>query len=77
MRRRMGLRFNVEMALLPAEVFKQRSRNFTIVAGPRVPWNTLSTGSRAAADAREIKDRVYSLENETERDSLRTNNDSQ
>lgn len=77
MRRRIGLRFNVEMALLPAEVFKQRSRNFTIVAGPRVPWNTLSTGSRAAADAREIKDRVYSLENETERDSLRTNNDSQ
>lgn len=77
MRRRMGLRFNVEMALLPAEVFKQRSRNFTIVAGPRVPWNTLSTGSRAAADAREIKDRVYSLENETDRDSLRTNNDSQ
>ena len=77
MRRRMGLRFNVEMALLPAEVFKQRSRNFTIVAGPRVPWNTLSTGSRAAADAREIKDRVYSLKNETERDSLRTNNDSQ
>ena len=77
MRRRMGLRFNVEMALLPAEVFKQRSRNFTIVAGPRVPWNTLSTGSRAAADAREIKDRVYSLENETDRHSLRTNNDSQ
>lgn len=77
MRRRMGLKFNVEMALLPAEVFKQRSRNFTIVAGPRVPWNTLSTGSRAAADAREIKDRVYSLENETERDSLRINNDSQ
>lgn len=37
MRRRMGLKFNVEMALLPAEVFKQRSRNFTIVAGPRVP----------------------------------------
>lgn len=77
MRRRMGLRFNVEMALLPAEVFKQRSRNFTIVAGPRVPWNTLSTGSRAAADAREIKDRVYSLENETDRASLRTNKDSQ
>lgn len=77
MRRRIGLRFNVEMALLPAEVFKQRSRNFTIVAGPRVPWDTLSTGSRAAADAREIKDRVYSLENETDRDSLRTNNDSQ
>lgn len=77
MRRRMGLRFNVEMALLPAEVFKQRSRNFTIVTGPRVPWNTLSTGSRAAADAREIKDRVYSLENETDRHSLRTNNDSQ
>ena len=65
LRRRIGLKFNIEMALLPGEVFKQRSRSFTIVAGPRVAWDSLSHGSRARDDARQIKDEVYSLENET------------
>lgn len=64
LRRRIGLKFNIEMALLPSEVFKQRSRSFTIVAGKRVPWTSLSTGSHAREDAKHIKDEVYSLESQ-------------
>lgn len=69
LRRRLGLRFNIEMALLPGEIFRQRSRSFTIVVGPRVPWKSLHNGTNARSEATAIKNRVYSLQEETDTES--------
>lgn len=60
-RKRLGIKFNVEMIYLPSEVFKNRGKHFTISIGEPIPHFTLSRGKDAAADALKIREIVYSL----------------
>ncbi|MBQ4231549.1 MAG: glycerol acyltransferase [Salinivirgaceae bacterium] len=60
-RKRLGVKFNVEMIYLPSEVFKNRGKHFTISIGEPIPHFTLSRGKDAAADALKIREIVYSL----------------
>lgn len=57
-----GIRFNIEMALLPGEIFKCRHRCFDIVAGRRVGCATLEGGRRAGAETESLRRAVYALE---------------
>lgn len=46
-RERLGIKFNIEMALLPSEIFKAEGKTFTITVGTPVACRDLSTDSRA------------------------------
>ncbi len=56
-----GLKFNMEMVLLPREVFLNRGNKFTLHIGTPIEWNTLRGGKEALAQAASIKDAVYAL----------------
>lgn len=60
-RKRLGIKFNIEMVCLPGEVFKSRGKAFKIFVGPLIPWQSLRTGRDSLVQAGEIKDIVYSL----------------
>lgn len=60
-RKRLGIKFNIEMVCLPGEIFKSRGKAFSIIVGPLIPWESLRTGSQSLVQAGEIKDIVYSL----------------
>lgn len=40
LREKMGIRFNFEMALLPAELFAQRGKEITVTFGKAIPYTT-------------------------------------
>ncbi len=56
-----GIKFNIEMFLLPDEMFKQRGRNFTITFGKPIPWQTFDHSKTPAKWAKEVKKAVYGL----------------
>lgn len=60
-RRRLGIKFNIEMILLPREVFRASGSTFTLRCGKPIAWQGLRGGSEAAAQADEIRTAVYSL----------------
>ena len=60
-RKRIGLKFNIEMIYLPREVFRSAGKTFAITCGPIIPWNTLKGGKQAVQTADRIKQIVYSL----------------
>lgn len=66
-RKRLGLKFNIEMIYLPREVFRSAGKRFRLVVGKRIRWDELGANSQAAAKAAQIKDAVYRL-----RDSIQS-----
>lgn len=50
-RKRLHIPFNLEMVLLPGEIFRSRGKTFTIVCGSAVEPSTLPANARAAAAA--------------------------
>lgn len=50
-RKRLHIPFNLEMVLLPGEIFRSRGKTFTIVCGSAVEPSTLPANTRAAAAA--------------------------
>ena len=61
LRKRLGLKFNIEMVRLPAEVFRCRGARFKITVGPMIRWQSLESGTKADAQAQRIKQLVYDL----------------
>ncbi|MCM1032499.1 MAG: 1-acyl-sn-glycerol-3-phosphate acyltransferase [Odoribacter sp.] len=71
-RKRLGIKFNMEMVLLPSEVFKARGKHFEIICGAPVDPSSLSADARgAAAEVRRIAD---DLVHDTQLPSLRESN---
>lgn len=60
-RKKLGIKANIEMLYLADEMFRQRGSRFEILFGEPVPWQTLCSGASAAATAAEIRKRVYEL----------------
>lgn len=58
-RERLGIKLNIEMVLLPSEVFKAEGKTFAIRIGKLIPWQDLSSDSRA--DALRIRHTVDAL----------------
>lgn len=61
-RKFIGIKFGIEMFLLPDEMFKQRGRSFTITFGKPIPWHTFDHTKTPTEWAGEVKNVVYSLQ---------------
>ena len=61
LRKRLGIKFNFEMALLPAELYAQRGKTFKLTFGQPSPWQTFDQRHTAAEWAEMVKEHVYKL----------------
>ncbi len=61
-RKRLGLKFNIEMIYLPREVFRCANTKFKVVVGERIPWQQMANGESAQATADRLHRLVYSLD---------------
>lgn len=61
LRKALGIKFNFEMALLPAEMFAQRGKTITITFGKPIPWQTFDRSRTAKEWAEWVKEEVYKL----------------
>ena len=59
LRERLGMKFNLEMILLPSEVFRARGKHFSIVCGAPVDPGTLTRPAREEATM--MRSEVYNL----------------
>lgn len=57
-----GIKFNIEMFLLPDEMVRQRGRSFTLTFGKPIPWKTFDHSRSPSAWAAEVKKEVYGLQ---------------
>ncbi len=60
-RKRLGIKFNFEMALLPGEMFAQRGKTFRLTVGEPIPWQTLNDGDMSQAWADKLHDQIYTI----------------
>ena len=60
-RKFIGIKFGIEMLLLPDEMFKQRGKNYTITFGKPIPWQTFDHTKSPTQWALEVKKTVYGL----------------
>ena len=63
-RKKFGIKFNIEMVLLPREVFRAKGKRFTLTCGHPIAWESLGSRGEAMGRAREIRRIVYSLPSE-------------
>lgn len=60
-RKRLGIKFFFEMAMLPAEMFAQRGKTFSITFGKPIPWQTFDKRHTPAEWAALMREHVYKL----------------
>lgn len=60
-RRRIGLKFNIEMIYLPREVFRSKGKTFDVVVGKPIPHASLDD-MPPVRKAQQIRQMVYALE---------------
>lgn len=60
-RKRLGIKFSFEMAMLPAEMFAQRGKTFSITFGKPIPWQTFDRRHTPAEWAAMMREHVYKL----------------
>lgn len=63
-RKQLGIKFNLEMLLLPREMFKKFGSELTIHFGKSISWQTFDSSKTALQWANEVKNRVYTMQNE-------------
>lgn len=61
LRKRLGIKFNFEMALLPGEMFAQRGKRFRMTIGKPIPYHTFENGTPAKEWAARLHDYIYKL----------------
>lgn len=64
LRKALGIKFNFEMALLPAEMYAQRGKTFTLTFGRPIPWQTFDNRHTPQQWAALVKEHVYRLQTE-------------
>lgn len=62
-RKSLGFKFNLEMILLPDEMFKNKHKTFTVNFGKPISWTTFDNSKTSQEWANYIKDECYSLSN--------------
>lgn len=60
-RKRLGIKFSFEMAMLPAEMFAQRGKTFSITFGHPISWQTFDKRHTPAEWAALMREHVYKL----------------
>ena len=66
-RKFIGMKFGIEMLLLPDEMFKQRGKSFTITFGKPISWQTFDHTKTPTEWAEEVKNVVYGLPSKEKR----------
>jgi putative hemolysin len=61
LRKWLGIKVNIEMALLPGEMFRQPDKQMKIVFGDPIPHSTFTRDKRPEAWAAWLRERVYAL----------------
>ena len=61
LRKKIGIRFNIEMALLPDEMFRQRGKTIRLVFGKPIPYTTFDDRYTASQWAAVVREHVYKL----------------
>lgn len=61
-RKKIGIKFNFEMAFLPDEMFKNKNQTFTVKFGRPISYKTLDDSKKPSEWAEHIKKIVYSME---------------
>lgn len=60
-RKRLGIKFNFEMALLPGEMFAQRGNTFRMTIGEPIPWQHFDESHTPKEWAAILRNEVYRL----------------
>ena len=66
LRKALGIKFNFEMALLPAEMYAHRGKRIAITFGRPIPWQTFDNRHTPAEWAALIKEHTYRLKDDPE-----------
>lgn len=61
LRKRLGIKFNFEMALLPAEMYAQRRKKMCIIFGRPIPYTVFDQRHSAAEWAALLREHIYQL----------------
>lgn len=61
LRKKIGIKFNIELILLPKELFKNKQQTFDITFGKRIPWQSLDHSKTPVQWAQHIKEQTYAL----------------
>ena len=61
-RERLGIKFNIEMILLPGEMFKSSGSTYDVRFGKPIKWETLDP-RHAREEAARLREAVYELKN--------------
>lgn len=61
LRKKLNLKINIEMLLLPREMFRNRNKTFTIYFGKAIPWQTFDSSRNSQSWADWTKDIVYNI----------------
>ncbi len=61
LRKKIGLKFNIEMLYLPDEMYKQEGKNVRVTFGSPISWQSLDE-KNPKSEAERIKNIVYSLD---------------
>jgi 1-acyl-sn-glycerol-3-phosphate acyltransferase len=60
-RKRLGIKFNIELIFLPDEMFKNRNRSFSITFGEPIPYSFFDNSKNALQWAEYVKEKSYNL----------------
>lgn len=60
-RKRLGVKFNIELIFLPDEMFKNKNSNFTIIFGDPIPYTFFDNTKTITQWAQYVKEKSYSL----------------
>ena len=61
LRKKLGVKLNVEMLYLADEMMKKKNAEFTITFGKPIPWESLDKSKNPSQWAQNIKETVYKL----------------
>jgi len=62
-RKKLGIKFNVELVFLPDEMFKNKNERFSITIGEPIPYAFFDNTKSAAEWAGYVKEKTYNLAN--------------
>ncbi len=61
-RKKLGLKFNIELVYLPDEMYKNSNQSFTITFGKPISWKSFDKSKTPAEWAQYVKDIVYTMQ---------------
>ena len=60
-RKKLGIKFNIELIFLPDEMFKNKGKSFSVIIGEPIPYSFFDSSRSAVEWAEYVKKQAYSL----------------